>query len=182
MILFKGKKKGIVHTMDITLSDIIAVFFPKNFREKYRYLGVVPDGKSEQVQMLKSLIIVMDNEAKPWYCPRWFLRFLHLFGSDNSIVRVRNRFLHDLQMKLTKGIVMWDYKTKWEWYDLRIHISAPKHIQDLASAIEQYVYRKGYKQDVLASIKKIEPDFAKDYLPVHKLESILEELEKKIKN
>ena len=101
ILFWKGRKKGIIHTQNITLEHIRAVFFPKNFHEKYRYLGAIPHGNEKT--MLHALVLIMDKEAKPWWCPRWFLRFLHLFGSDNSIIRVRNRFLHTLEKKITKG-------------------------------------------------------------------------------
>jgi hypothetical protein len=99
----------------------------------------------------------MDYEAKPKWCPRWFLRFLHLFGNDKSIVRVRNFTLHNLYKKLTKGIMIWDYKCKWEWYDLRISISAPKHLQDLASSIESDFYSRGRQEDIAKDILKLDP-------------------------
>jgi hypothetical protein len=169
--IFKGKKKRIIHTMDIDLDDIRAVFFPRNFYEKYRYLGCILF--SEEKSMLHALIIAMDYEAKPWWCPRWFLRFLHLFGSDNSIVRVRNRRLHNLEKKLTGGIMMWDYKTKWSDYDLRINISAPNYLQDLADAIEKYVYDKGRREYLISQIKKHEPNFNQEYLTLYELEKIL---------
>lgn len=179
MKLFKGKKAkvGPVHTMNIELDHIRAVFFPKNFWEKYHYLGAVPygDGMSE----LKALVVAMDHAAKPWWCPRWFLRFLHLFGSDNSIVRVRNRHLHNLEKKITKGILMWDYKTKWSDYDLRISISAPQYLQNLADAIEQYVYSKGYKAELTKRIKELQPDFKDSWHTTHDLKNILAGLEAK---
>jgi hypothetical protein len=179
MKIFKGKKAkvGPVHTMDIELDHIRAVFFPKNFWEKYHYLGSVPygDGMSE----LKALVVAMDHAAKPWWCPRWFLRFLHLFGSDNSIVRVRNQFLHNLEKRLTSGIMMWDYKTKWSDYDLRISISAPQYLQNLADAIEQYVYRKGYKAELIERIKVLQPDFKESWKTTSDLQNILAGLQEK---
>ena len=140
----------------ITFNDIRVVFFPKDFHEKYRYLGSVP-WKSEKT-MLHALVIAMDHEAKPKWCPRWVLRFLHLFGSDNSIVRVRNFTLHNWEKKLTKGMMMWDYKTKWTDYDLRISINAPKHLQDLADYIEAGYYSKGRQEELVGQIKAIDPD------------------------
>jgi hypothetical protein len=122
----------------------------------------------------------MDYEAKPKWCPRWFLRFLHLFGSDNSIVRVRNRFLHDLGRRLTKGIIMWDYKTKWADYDLRISISGPKHLQNLADGIESYFYKEGRSNELVEQILKLDPN-ASIVWSVSRLEKQLEELENKIK-
>ena len=172
--IFEGKKKGIIHTVDIELDDIRAVFFPRNFYEKYRYLGYVPF--SEEKSMLHALIVAMDYEAKPSWCPRWFLRFLHLFGSDNSIVRVRNRRLHNLEKKLTGGIMIWDYKIKWSDYDLRINISAPNYLQELADAIENYTFEKGRRKELINQIKKYNPDFNKEYLTIIELEETLSNL------
>ena len=129
----------------ITLKDIRVIFFPKNFYEKYSYLGSVP--YKDEKSMLHALVIAMDHEAKPKWCPRWFLRFLNLLGCDNSIVRVRNKHAYHLFMKLTKGIRVWDYKTKWTDYDLRISIVGPEHLQDLAQAIELYTYTEGERKE-----------------------------------
>jgi len=125
----------------ITLKDIRVIFFPKNFYEKYSYLGSIP--YRDEKTMLHALVIAMDHEAKPKWCPRWFLRFLNLFGNDNSIVRIRNYTLHRLYKTLTKGIRFWDYKTKWADYDLRISISAPEYLFALSQAIELYTYNEG---------------------------------------
>ena len=115
LLFWKGRRKGITHTKDITLDDLRSVFFPKSFYEKYRYLGAIPWNEDGEIfKAMEPLVIFMDYRAKPKWCPRWFLRFLHLFGNDNSIVRVRNMKLHNLHRTLTKGIMMYDYKTKWE--------------------------------------------------------------------
>jgi hypothetical protein len=101
--VLEGKKKRNDFTRDIFFDEIRAVFFPKNFYEKYHYLGSVPyreDGKL--FKALYPLVLAMDYEAKPKWCPRWVLRFLHLFGSDNSIVRVRNFTLHNWEKKTYK--------------------------------------------------------------------------------
>ena len=144
LLFWRGRSKGMIYTQNITLDNLRAVFFPKNFCEKYRYLGSVPGyNKNQKMTMLMALVVAMDHAAKPFWCPRWVLRFLHLFGSDNSIVRVRNRTLHNLEKWLTGGIMMWDYKTKWTDYDLRISISGPKYLQDLADAIERKTYKDG---------------------------------------
>jgi hypothetical protein len=159
LLFWKGRPKGMIYTRDIDWSDIREIFFPNGFEEKYGYLGSVPyDENSELFKAMYPLVLAMDYEAKPKWCPRWFLRFLHLFGNDKSIVRVRNFTLHKLHRKLTKGIMLIDYKTKWEWYDLRISISAPKHLQDLASAIENDFYSRGRQQDIADSILKIDPN------------------------
>jgi len=158
MIIFKGKEKGIIHTRDITLDDIRAVFFPRDFEEKYNYLGCVPCQKSAIFEVMEPLVIFMDYKAKPKWCPRWVLRFLQLFGNDNSIVRVRNRRLSNLKRKLTKGIQLTDYKTKWYEYDLRISVYGTKQMQDLADAIEHKFYSDGYRKSLADQIKELDPD------------------------
>jgi hypothetical protein len=181
ILFWKGRKKGMIHTRDIKLDDIRAIFFPKDFYEKYHYLGSVPYKESGDLfKAIYPLVLAMDYEAKPKWCPRWFLRFLHLFGSDNSIVRVRNRFLHDLGRRLTKGILMWDYKTKWADYDLRISISGPKHLQNLADGIESYFYKEGRSNELVEQILKLDPN-ASIVWSVSRLEKQLEELENKTK-
>lgn len=156
IILFKGKKKGMIHTMNIKLGHIREVFFPKDFNEKYSYLGsVYVNENGSYFHKLLPLILTMDYYAKPKWCPRWFLRFLHLFGNDHSVVRVRNRKLHDLHRRLTKGIFMMDWKTKWTDYDLRISVSAPEHIQDLVDDIENRCYSRGYREEILNKLEEL---------------------------
>lgn len=180
-IIFPGRKYKFIHTMNITLDHIRAVFFPKTFSEKYGYLGSIPGWrKNEPMTMLKALVIAMDYEAKPWWCPRWFLRFLNLFGSDNSIVRVRNRRLHNLEKKLTRGIMMWDHKTKWTYYDLRISISAPEYLQDLSDAIEYKVYSIGRQEELVEEIRSLDPDASIIKGSVSRLEEQLTKLKKSL--
>ena len=157
LLFWKGRSKGIIHTRDISLDDIRAVFFPKDFYEKYQYLGSIPYGNGDIFKAMEPLVIFMDYKAKPKYCPRWVLRFLHLFGSDNSIVRVRNRTLHNLEKRLTKGIQLTDYKTKWEWYDLRISVYGTDQMQNLADAIEHKFYDDGFREDLADQIKVLDP-------------------------
>lgn len=183
LLFWKGRKKGMVHTRDIKLDDIRAVFFPKNFYEKYHYLGAVPHREVGDIfKAVYPLVLAMDYEAKPKFCPRWFLRFLHLFGSDNSIVRVRNRFLHDLENRLTKGIKMWDYKTKWTDYDLRISISGPLHLQNLSDGIESYFYKEGRCNELVEKIKQLDPSAPIVYGSISRFEEQLKELEEKFGN
>lgn len=161
--------------MRVKSKDIRAVFFPMNFYEKYHYLGSVPyNEKGALFKALYPLVLAMDYEAKPKWCPRWFLRFLHLFGSDNSIVRVRNFTLHNLEKKLTKGIMMMDWKTKWNDYDLRISIYAPEHLQELASAIENRFYSRGRQTELFEQIKAIDPEASIMWGSVSRLEKQLE--------
>jgi hypothetical protein len=177
-LFWKGRSKGMIFTRDIKLDDLRYIFFPKGFEEKYGYLGTSVSEKSHYFNILSPLILAMDYEAKPKLCPRWFLRFLDVFGNDMSIVRVRNFTLYELHKKLTKGIRFIDWKTKWNDYDLRISISAPKHLQDLAEDIESGTYSRGRQQELLAEIKAIDPNANPIMGSVSRLEKELEKLER----
>ena len=179
MLFWKGRKKGMVHTRDIKLDDVRAVFFPKNFYEKYHYLGSIPwKEEGEIFKAMEPLVVFMDYKAKPKWCPRWFLRFLHLFGADNSIVRVRNRRLIRLLMRLTKGYIIYDYKTKWKYYDLRISLSADPQVHELADSIEERFYEQGHKEDLAQQIKDLDPDTIFDkYRSIRDLQAELERLD-----
>ena len=169
---------GMIHTMNIRFKDVWAVFFPKDFGEKYRYLGTCvwrEDGI--YFKALLPLVLVLDYEARPKWCPRWFLRFLHLFGSDNSVVRVRNRRLHNLEKKLTKGIMLVDWKTKWSDYDLRISAYAPEHINNLSNDIERGFYSRGRQKELVEQIKTIDPNASIIWGSIERLEKQLEQLE-----
>jgi len=185
IVIFKGKKakSGPVHTRNIVLDDIREIFFPKDFNEKYGYLGSVPWNEGGNIfKAMEPLVIFMDYKAKPWWCPRWFLRFLHLFGSDKSIVRVRNRWLHDLQNRITGGFLIWDYKTKWSDYDLRISISGTQQMESLKSAIAGKFYEEGHRDDLIQRIKELDPEAKIVNTTISSLEKRLEELEDKIEN
>ena len=177
LLFWKGRRKGITHTKDITLDDLRSVFFPKSFHEKYRYLGAIPWNEDGKIfKAMEPLVIFMDYRARPKWCPRWFLRFLHLFGNDNSIVRVRNMKLHNLHRKLTKGIMIYDYKTKWEWYDLRISIAGDGQMSDLVDDIQHMYYTRGQREDILEKIYKYNPAFDKPYWTNKELAKYLDDL------
>ena len=76
----------------------------------------------------------------------------------NSIVRVRNRTLYNLKQRLTKGIQLTDYKTKWEYYDLRISVYGTDQIQNLADSIETRFYDAGAREDLANQIKILDPN------------------------
>jgi len=177
ILFWKGRKKGMIHTRRLEWSDLRYIFFPSRL-DKYGYLGITFYRESEMTKVLRPLVLAMDYEAKPFWCPRWFLRFLHVFGNDKSIVRVRNRRLHDLHRQLTKGITFYDWKTKWTHYDLRISISAPKHLQDLAGWIEDGFYSDGRQKELVDQIKAIDPDAGIIWGSISRLEKQLEELER----
>ena len=180
VLFWKGRSKGMIYTMNIGFKDVWEVFFPKDFGQKYRYLGTsVWREESRYYKALFPLVLALDYEAKPKWCPRWFLRFLHLFGSDNSVVRVRNRRLHNLEKKLTKGIMFVDWKTKWSDYDLRISIYGPEHLQELADGIENRFYSRGRQTELVEQIKAINPGANPIWGSISRLEKELEELENK---
>ena len=177
ILFWKGRKKKYITTRNLEWSDIRYIFFPRK-TEKYGYLNISLHYTSETYcNTLLPLVLAMDYEAKPRWCPPWFLRLLHVFGNDKSLVRVRNRRLHDLHRKLTKGILFWDWKTKWSYYDLRISISAPEHLQNLADWIERGYYTKGYQNELIQKIKEIDPNANVSYINTEYLEKQLEELE-----
>ena len=166
-----------IFTRNIELDDFRYIFFPKGF-EKYGYLGThLYDTVGDYFNALYPLVLAMDYEAKPKFCPRWFLRFLHVFGSDKSIVRVRNWTLHDLLRKLTKGIAFVDWKTKWEDYDLRISIHAPEHLQNLADDIEHGFYSRGKQKELVEQIKALDPNASIIWGSIDRLQKKLDELE-----
>jgi hypothetical protein len=179
ILFWKGRSKGRIYTRNIELDDFRYIFFPKGF-EKYGYLGTqIWDEDSDYFKALYPLVLALDYEAKPKLCPRWFLRFLHVFGSDKSIVRVRNWSLHELLRELTKGIAFVDWKTKWSHYDLRISIHGHKHLQDLAEDIEHGFYSRGRQNELVEQIKAIDPDASIIWGSIERFEKQLEKLENK---
>jgi hypothetical protein len=175
-LFWRGRSKGMIYTREIESDDLAFIFFPKGF-QKYGYLGAHlwnEDGR--YFNALYPLVLTLDYEAKPKWCPRWFLRFTHVFGNDRSIVRVRNWFWHNLHKKLTKGMMFYDWKTKWSDYDLRISIAGPKHLQDLADDIEHGVYSRGKQQELLAEIKELDPNANPIMGSVTRLQEELERL------
>jgi len=180
MLFWRGRKKGMIHTRNLEWSDLRYIFFPKDFAEKYGYLGTsVWNEDGRYFKALYPLVLALDYEAKPKWCPRWFLRFLHVFGNDRSIVRVRNRKLHNLFRKITKGIAFVDWKTKWTEYDLRISIHAPEYLQELASAIENRFYSTGRQKELVNQIKAIDPNASIVWGSIERFEKQLEELQSK---
>lgn len=177
LLFWKGRKKGMIHTRSIKLDDLRYIFFP-NKLEKWGYLGITfYKEDSVYYKALYPLVLAMDYEAKPKWCTRWFLRFLHVFGSDRSIVRVRNWTLHNLLRKLTKGIAFIDWKAKWQDYDLRISIHAPQHIQDLADWIERGFYDRGRREELVEQIKAIDPTASIIGGSIDRLQKQLDKLE-----
>lgn len=124
--------------------EILSIFFPKDFSERYSYLGYTYIPYKEGTyphEVVRNVIKSIDRTVKPKWCPRWFLRFLQRYGNDNSVVRVRNRTLHNLHKKLTDGIFITDIKTKWSPDDIRIYGYFTNDIQSTIDLAEEYIYQ-----------------------------------------
>jgi hypothetical protein len=99
IVISKGKKaeRGPVHTMDITVGHVLKCVFPERGFE-YDYLGyawynINKDGTlNAEDRLLRGFFKQVDKVARPRWCPRFVLRLLHLFGSDNSIVQVVDNY------------------------------------------------------------------------------------------
>jgi hypothetical protein len=116
----------------IEFKDVWACFFPKDEWEYYMYLGYVSflyKKGTQEYEHIKSLIEFIDKKAKPFLCPRFVLRLLHLYGNDNSIVRCRSQRLSRWHRKLLSGIFITDMKTKWDSHDIRIYGIFTREIQ-----------------------------------------------------
>lgn len=108
----------------IKFLDVWACFFPKDEWEYYRYLGYVSflySEGTEEYKLMKELVKFIEKAAKPYWCPRFVLRLLHLYGNDNSIVRCRSQILSRWHRKLLGGIFVTDMKTKWDYHDVRVY-------------------------------------------------------------
>ena len=180
ILFWKSRKTKYITTRNIEWSDLRYIFFPTE-EDKYGYLNATFYKGSEFNKVLRPLVLAMDYEAKPKWCPRWFLRFLHVFGNDKSLVRVRNFRLHYLHRRLTKGIMFWDWKTKWTDYDLRITISGPEHLVNLSDWIEEGYYNEGYRAKLMRDIAMYEPDPDAEIIfsDIKHLEEQLEKLQNK---
>lgn len=125
---------------------------------------------------LEPLIVYMDYKAKPWWCPRWFLRFLYLFGCDNSLYRSRNFRLSNFLKHLTKGIKILDYRTKYEDYNLHISINGTDQMNSLVSAIIYKYYIKERKLFIIDFLKDKNPNYNYTIHSLDELENMFSEL------
>lgn len=116
----------------IELKDVWACFFPKDEWEYYRYLGYVSflyRKGTKEYELIKRLVEFIEKESKSFWCPRFVLRLLHLYGNDNSIVRCRSQRLSRWHRKLLGGIFITDMKTKWDYYDIRVYGTFTRKIE-----------------------------------------------------
>lgn len=140
--------------------DIRVIFFPKNFEERYRYVGAFwfTEGKQSEKWILP-IVLLLDYKMRPRWCPQWLLRLITYLANGWSMVRVENRWIYNnIYLKITKGIKFLDWKTKWENYDLRISVHADENTWWLCEAIEAKAYRDGSREDMISYIIKHNPD------------------------
>jgi hypothetical protein len=139
IVLIKSKKIGStafkVTLQHITIGDVLECFFPIPGSE-YSYLGYAtyvytPWGRGPDERLLRDFFKEVDRVARPWWCPKFVLRLLDLFGNDGSLVRIRNHFLAGVFYRLTKGIRVTD--TKWKYDTFRIYGNFTEDLQTLAN-------------------------------------------------
>jgi hypothetical protein len=139
IVLIKSKVKGStafkVTLQHITIGDVLECFFPM-IGSEYSYLGYAtyvytPWGLCPDERLLRDFFKEVDRVARPWWCPKFVLRLLDLFGNDGSLVRLRNRYLSDIFYRLTKGIRITD--TKWKYDTFRIYGNFTEDLQTLAN-------------------------------------------------
>lgn len=131
----------IVRFRPVKPKQIWRCFFPDKYTY-YSYLGyahnIYPNKPiwEREHAIVKEFLRYIDSVAKPWWTPRWFLRLIELFGNDNSVWRVRNRFLHNLSKMLMKGIRLTDMKTKWNDWDVLIYGYFPEEVEEEIESVE----------------------------------------------
>lgn len=133
----KGKPTFKVMLNSIKVGDVIECFFPK-IGSEYDYLGYATYTYTvgskflyPEEALLREFFKAVDKAARPWWCPRFVLRLLDLFGNDGSLVRSRNLFLSKIFYRLTKGIRVTD--TKWKYDTFRIYGNFTEELQILAN-------------------------------------------------
>ena len=125
----------------IAFKDFLNCF--SNKREyKYHYLGAHWNifNKENDIQnhlIIEDFIKFVDNYVKPKWCPRFLLNLLHLFGNDNSIIRVRNWRLSNFKNYLTDNIMITDIKIKYG--TIRIYGYFPEEIETEIRRIEKLI-------------------------------------------
>jgi len=131
----------IVRFRPVKFKQVWRCFFPDKYAY-YSYLGYAhniypekPNWEREHA-IIEDFLKYLDSVAKPRLVPRFFLRLIELFGNDNSVWRVRNRFLHNLSKRLMKGVRLTDMKTKWNDWDVRIYGYFPEEVEKEIEKVE----------------------------------------------
>jgi len=122
------------------LLDIWACFFPNEFNY-YSYLGfclnIYVNSKSNEHKLLNTIFKLIDNEAKPKWCPRWFLRLLNLFGNQY----IKNKRISGVLNGLLKGIRIANIRTKYHTNDISIDGTFPDPLDCWIKGLEDEIFR-----------------------------------------
>lgn len=104
---------NMIYFYPITLYDVVQCF-DKNNR---KFLGITwnifKEG-SEKHDLLNHLLDEIEERVKPWWCPKWILNLLHLFGNGNSPFKVRRWYLYRIHNWITGKTTITDIKTKFD--------------------------------------------------------------------
>lgn len=82
--------------------------------EKYRHIGYsypgVPNGWKPIVE---KAIIEIEKVMWPRWIPLFLKRKIHYWATDNTVVKIKNRFWYYVRCKLTKNQIITDIKDKY---------------------------------------------------------------------
>lgn len=122
----------------VKFRDIKNCFFPEY---NYQYLGYVYWGENyPEYELLQEFLAKVDKFTRPLWCPKFILNLTHLFGNDNSIVRVRNWTIHRLHNWITGGIMVTDLK--WKFGTFRIYGYFPDELDKIAEEYCELIEEK----------------------------------------
>jgi len=155
--------------MDKLFDTLKRIFFPKDFYEKYIYLGNIPNPKhckKDLFEFIKPLIVYMDYVAKPYWVPRWFLRAVSILRLNNNDV------IYNFIYELTNGIHFLEYKFKYFDYDLRMTVIGPKDVRDLADSIESRYFNIRRKDFLIKELEDKYPESNLEYKELWELENL----------
>lgn len=123
----------------VAFKDILVCF--SNHRDnKYHYLGIswnIFNEGTDLHEYLEDFIMFVAKKAKPWWCPVFVLNLLHLFASDNSIVRCRDMHLAAALRYFTGGLLITDIKIKYG--TIRVYGYFTKEVDEELTKLENLV-------------------------------------------
>lgn len=140
LIFIKDKMSSKIYSYKKLLLDIWACFFPNEFNY-YSYLGfclnIYVNSKSNEHKLLNTIFKLIDNEAKPKWCPRWFLRLLNLFGNQY----IKNKRISGVLNGLLKGIRITNISTRHHNNDIKLYGVFPDPLCYWISGLEDEIFR-----------------------------------------
>lgn len=123
----------------VAFRDILNCF-SNNREHKYHYLGISWNIFKEGTDLydyVEDFISFVAKKAKPWWCPIFVLNLLHLFASDNSIVRCRDIHLSSVLKYFTGGLLITDIKIKYG--TLRVYGYFTQEVNDELKKLENLI-------------------------------------------